>query len=101
MLSGRYRLAERKSLILAVSPSKPVLKIEYITMYGFASGATARTSVRMLRSLPMAIRVHARVEEQADVVAVREDAVDEVPAELAELFFPLGIPEEVLAVFAN
>src|SRR3954453_16812326 len=34
----------------------PVLKIEYITMYGLASGATERTSTRMLFSLPIGMR---------------------------------------------
>ena len=36
---------------------KPVLKIESITRYGFASGATERTSTRMLRSLPIGMRI--------------------------------------------
>src|SRR5580698_10268605 len=35
----------------------PVLKIEYITRYGFESGATDRTSTRMLFSLPMGMRI--------------------------------------------
>src|SRR5260221_10504476 len=56
MLPGEKRLAERRLGILAMEPSKPVLKMEYITMYGLASGATARTSTRELRSLPMGIR---------------------------------------------
>src|ERR1700681_4653842 len=57
MLSGRYRSACRKFLILAVSPWMPVLKIEYITRYGFASGDTDRTSTRMLFSFPMGMRI--------------------------------------------
>src|ERR1700722_5061502 len=57
MLSGRYRSAWRRFLIFEVSPSRPDLKIEYITMYGFASGATDRTSTRELFSLPMGMRI--------------------------------------------
>src|SRR5580692_9432374 len=40
-----------------MSPSIPVLKIEYNTRYGFASGATERTSTRMLFSLPIGMRI--------------------------------------------
>src|SRR5215831_3486561 len=56
MLSGRYLSACRRFLIFAVSPSSPVLKIEYITIYGFASGPTERTSTRILFSLPIGMR---------------------------------------------
>ena len=48
-----------------------------------------------------AIGIHAGIQHQADVVAVSEDAVDEVPAQLAELFLALGIPEEILAVLGD
>jgi hypothetical protein len=48
-----------------------------------------------------AIGIHAGVEDQADVVAMRENPVHEVPAELAELFFALGVPEEIFAVLAD
>lgn len=48
-----------------------------------------------------AVGVDAGVEQQTDVVAVREDAVNKGPAGLAELFLSLGIPEKILAVFAD
>ncbi len=48
-----------------------------------------------------AIGVHAGVENQAEVVAVGKDAIDEGPAHFAELLFALRIPEEVLAVLAH
>src|SRR5437660_5653921 len=48
-----------------------------------------------------AIRVHAGVEEQANVVAVCEDAVHKVPAKFAELLLALGIPKQVLALLAD
>src|SRR6516164_2118300 len=35
----------------------PVLKMEYIVIYGLASGATERTSTRMERLLPMGTRI--------------------------------------------
>ncbi len=47
-----------------------------------------------------AIGVDAGVQQQADVVAVGQDAVDELPGELAHLLLALRIPEEVLAVLA-
>src|SRR6516164_9404426 len=40
----------------ALVPSTPVLKIEYITRYGLASGATERTSTRIDRELPIGTR---------------------------------------------
>ena len=76
-------------MILAISPSKPDLKMAYITIYGLEVRVEA------------AVSVDAGIDEQADVVAVGEDAVDKVPAELAEFFLALGIPEEVFAVAAN
>jgi hypothetical protein len=45
-----------------------------------------------------AIGVHAGIQQQADVVAVGQNAIDELPSELAELLFALRIPEQVLAV---
>src|SRR6476646_5604759 len=48
-----------------------------------------------------AIGIHAGVEHQANVVAVGENAVDKRPAQLAQLFFALRVPEKVLAVFAD
>ncbi len=45
-----------------------------------------------------AIGVDAGIEHQAEIVAVSENAVEELIAELAELLFALGIPEQVLAV---
>src|ERR1017187_923752 len=44
------------------------------------------------------VRIHARVPQQADIVAMRQDPVHELPGELADLLFALGIPEEVLPV---
>src|SRR5277367_1856370 len=57
MLSERYRFAWRRFLIRDVSPCSPVLKIEYSTMYGFASGPTERTSTRADFSLPIGMRI--------------------------------------------
>src|SRR5579859_1272942 len=57
MLSGRYRSAWRRFLIFAMSPCKPVRNTEYITMYGFASGLTERTSTRDVFSLPIGMRI--------------------------------------------
>src|SRR5882724_13096830 len=48
-----------------------------------------------------AVSVHAGVEHEADLVTVRQNAVDESPAELAQLFFAFGVPEQVLSVFAD
>src|SRR6202008_662376 len=48
-----------------------------------------------------AVGVHAGIQQQADIVAVGQNAVDEFPAELAELLFALGIPEEVFAILAD
>src|SRR5271166_419278 len=45
--------------------------------------------------------IHAGIQNQADVIAVGQDAIHEGPAELAELLFALGIPEEVLAVLGD
>jgi len=48
-----------------------------------------------------AIGVDAGVEQEADVIPVRQDAVNKGPAGFAEFFFSLGIPEQILAVFAD
>ena len=95
-------------------------------MYGFASGrhradfdaraalvadrdadhraAIHRRSLDLVRRFEVrieaAIGVHAGVQQQADIVAVGQDAVHELPGELAHLLFALGIPEQVLAVLA-
>src|SRR6516225_7711122 len=45
--------------------------------------------------------IHAGVEQQASVVAVRQEPIDELPAKLAQLLFALGIPEHVLAILAH
>ncbi len=76
-----------------------------------ASGATARTSTRIERELPMGTRtmeprsvaealnlvgrfevrieppigIHARVQDQAEIQGMGQDAVDELPAELRKL----------------
>ncbi len=47
------------------------------------------------------VRVHARVQQQADIVAVRQNPVQELPPELAQLLLALRIPEQVLAVLAH
>src|SRR5881398_36383 len=48
-----------------------------------------------------AIGVDAGVEHEANVVAVREDAIDEGPADFAEFLFALGIPEKIFALLAD
>jgi hypothetical protein len=48
-----------------------------------------------------AIGVDAGIQHQAEVVSVGENAVEEFIAELAELFFALGIPEQILVFFAD
>src|SRR5262249_19052449 len=48
-----------------------------------------------------AVSIHAGVQHQADVIAVSENAIDKLPSQLAEFLFALGIPEKVLAVFAD
>src|SRR3984957_4690383 len=48
-----------------------------------------------------AIGIHAGVQQQADVIAMSKDAIEECPALLAELFFALPVPEQVLAVLAD
>ena len=48
-----------------------------------------------------AVRVHRRVEHQAEVVGVVQDAIDGVPARLGEVLLALGVPEEVLAALVE
>src|SRR6266849_2509146 len=48
-----------------------------------------------------AVGVHAGVEDQANVIAMRENSVHELPAQLAELFLALRIPEKILAALAD
>src|ERR1700722_18323 len=118
MLSGRYRSACRRFLSFEVSPSRPDLKIEYITMYGFASGATDRTSTRELFSLPIGMRiierrslnlvrrvevrvqttigVYAGIQHQANIIGVGQNTIDKRPPRLAQLFFAFRIPKRVL-----
>ena len=45
-----------------------------------------------------AIGVDARVQQHADIVAVGQDPIHELPRHFAHLFVALGVPEEVLAV---
>src|SRR5205085_6117242 len=69
-------------------------------------GAAVRgRSVELIRGFEVrveaAVGVHAGIDEQADIVAVGEDAVDKVPAEFAEFLLATGIPEKVFAVLAD
>ena len=48
-----------------------------------------------------AVGVHARIQQQANIVAMRKNLVDEAPAELAEFFFAFRIPEKILPGFAD
>src|SRR4029077_6967128 len=48
-----------------------------------------------------AVGVHAGVEDQANVIAMGENSVHELPAELAKFLFPFGIPKQVLPFFAD
>ena len=63
--------------------------------------STAR-SLDLVRSFEVRIKaaicIHAGIEQQANVVAMRQDAVEESPAHLAELLFALRVPEKILAV---
>ena len=46
-------------------------------------------------------RIHAGIEQQAGIVAVGQEAIDELPAEFAEFLLALGVPEQVLAILAH
>src|SRR5689334_10291556 len=48
-----------------------------------------------------AIRIDAGVEYEANVVAVGQDTIQELPPQLAQLFLALRVPEKVLAVLAD
>src|ERR1700737_653447 len=48
-----------------------------------------------------AISVHAGIEQQTNIVAVRENAIHKRPAEFAEFFLSLGIPEKILTILAD
>src|SRR6185437_1598403 len=48
-----------------------------------------------------AVGIYAGVKQQANVIAVRKNAIHEFPAKLAEFFFSAGIPEQVLAALAD
>jgi hypothetical protein len=47
------------------------------------------------------IGIHAGIEDEAEIVAVRQDAVEEFVAQLAKLLLALWIPEEILSVLAD
>ena len=47
------------------------------------------------------IRIHARIEHQANIVRMSKDAVHERPPHFAQLFFTLWIPKQVLAALAD
>src|SRR4051794_28842374 len=56
MLSGRKRVRDFSAALFSTLPSRPVRRIVYTLMYGFESGATDRTSMRALFSLPSGMR---------------------------------------------
>src|SRR6185437_173950 len=69
-------------------------------------GATVnRRSLKLIGSFKVrvqpAIRVHTRIQQQADIIAVCENAIHKLPACFTQLLFAFGIPEQVLAVFAD
>ena len=45
-----------------------------------------------------AISIDARIQEQANVVAVGQNSIHERPARVAEFLFSLGIPEQILSI---
>src|SRR6202021_2759483 len=47
------------------------------------------------------IRVDARIQEHADVIAMGQNAIDKFPTQLAELLFTLFIPEEIFSLLAD
>src|SRR5271170_5388519 len=67
--------------------------------------AIHRRSFDLVRRFEMriqaAVGVDAGIQNQADVVAVGQNAIQERPAEFAEFFFALGIPEQVLAILGD
>ena len=110
--------------MLAVSPSMPVRKIEEehqvrisvrcdgAYFYPHASlvanrdtnhrPAIDRRCFDLVRRFEVriepAISVHARVQEQANIVPVRQDAIKESQPSRAKLFLTFGIPEQVVPV---
>src|SRR6202041_2257645 len=48
-----------------------------------------------------AIGIHAGVQQQADVIAMSKDAIEEWQYHLNELFFGFRVPDQVLAVLAD
>ena len=48
-----------------------------------------------------AVRVHTGIQQQTDVVGMRQHTVDERPRQLAQLLLALGIPEQILAFLAD
>ena len=48
-----------------------------------------------------AIGIHAGIEQQANVIAMCQDAVEKSPSHLAELLFAFRVPEKILAIFAD
>src|SRR6267378_3183621 len=67
--------------------------------------AVDRRSIELIGRLEVrvqpAVGVDAGIDQQADIVAMAENAIHELPTELAELLLALGIPEEVFAVLAD
>ena len=56
MIARSIRLRFVPASSFEIGPSSPVRRIVYTLMYGFASGATLRTSIRADFSLPSGIR---------------------------------------------
>ncbi len=48
-----------------------------------------------------AIRIHARIQQQADIVAMRQNAIRKLPRQLRDLLLALRIPEQVLAALGD
>src|SRR5262249_40949545 len=59
----------------------------------------------LIRSFEMRVEppkcIYARVQQQANVIAVGEQAIYELPAELAEFFFSFGIPKKILSTLVD
>src|SRR5689334_5301844 len=48
-----------------------------------------------------AIRIHAGVEHEAEIIAMRENAVHKGPSKLAEFFLAFGVPKEIFPFLAD
>ena len=48
-----------------------------------------------------AIGIHTRIQQQADVIPVAEDAIQKRPTHLAEFLFALGVPKQVLSILVD